>query len=457
MNNLKKRVREQSRKGSKARCFSGRAIGPFMNLKAHFEGGYGIITALWIRVDPKTPEACPLAKVTIKSVTKGKTPVFNTVDANAVYVIPGDDLNPVALGIFNGQSPLFDDLENDKGKRKSRPITVLGQGVIKEDDIVTISEEEIEEEISGLSDKGPKNNTVVEPETVEPTKKKKKPVVTDEEEEEEKPKGKSNIGGKPIVTDEEEEEIGGKPIVTDEEEEEHVPEPNKKVLPTIEIKPVVYDAYVGLEISGSAEEMEEIGEILNREHSMLGVQRFIYRNRYASINIYNKKDLKAMLNFVVNTENFQLTSISAIAIKDILSSSFTKEGSAFNVETAPISRMKSFMLKDHTMAGKGSDGRTLLKIYPLISHGRLDFVVDLKTNPRFSRVIVHTIPGMSHGVKKFVKNKDNGFYIAVLNNKQQVKQLALRIDKAKLFKISTPGKQFARDLNALKTHVGSDM
>ena len=383
----------------RATFFSGKAIGPFLNMKAHFEGGYGIITGFSLRVDHRAPEACPLCDVVISTKTKSGI-ITNTVDANAVYVIPGE-LTRANAHVFNNQPPLFDGSEG----KKSKPVNILGQGPADAEEI-EMTEEDFDDEVENESENGPKDVTVDEPEVVDPS----------------------------IDVEEEEEEV----------------EPDIAVKPTITMTPVIYDEFVGVEIEG--QDVENIQKILDANASDWGIKRFIYHDAFASINIHDKNDLKAVCNNILG--HFTLADFSTKAVKSLLQSSFTKEGAAFNIETAPVAELARFIKSgDHKLAKMSErTGKPLLKVYPLFTNGRLDFVVDLASNPKFKPFVSKTVPGVQHGTKKWVVNKQKRFFLALVPSKGVAMEVAKRIAKSDLFVI-TNTKQFRADLAALKTHV----
>ena len=360
-------------KKSMATRFGGKAIGAFNGMKAHFEGGYGVITSLYVKYDPKVPDAIPVMKVTITN--KG---IVNTVDANAVYVIPGK-LNAAAEAIFNGSRPIFED------------------------------------------EKGGRNAIIIDGEAVEKGKRGKNQVTLDEED--------GDLP--PAILDD-----------YDEEDEDNVVAPpvaTEPVIPTVTITPVVYDRFVGIEVEGEA--IDDIREAL----SGVGV-KFEYKNSYASINIFDRNELKAVVGYVRNN-GFVLSDLCAKSIMSILQSSFTRESAAFNIETAPVRELASFYTRNHTMS-KGKD----LKMYPVISHGRLDLQIDLKTNVNFAPFIGKKIEGMKHGTKMFVKQRDNGMFLALAENKKQLFVIIGTIVKSKKLNISNI-KTLKADFDVLKTHV----
>ena len=127
---------------------------------------------------------------------------------------------------------------------------------------------------------------------------------------------------------------------------------------------------------------------------------------------------------------------------------------SFNIETAPVKDLKSFFVRDHSVANSNADGTTTLKMYPLISHGSLDLVVDLETNPKFKKALSHKIEGMTHGAKSFVRNKDNGFFIGLFGDKASAGKAIKAILTSGLFNVTNDKRALREDFEALKLHVG---
>ena len=238
-------------------------------------------------------------------------------------------------------------------------------------------------------------------------------------------------------------------IVDDEEEEEVLPPPRKPEKPKVVLKPkvrlipTVYNQYVALEIQAVDDtDNESIEEALS---AVKGV-KFEYKDKYAYLPIHNKKAFQAVGLFIYKS-GFRLAAPSAKALQAI-KNSFIVDTSAFSIELAPVSELRTFHLLDHKPGDK-----TMLRMYPMISKGRLQLVVNLATNKDFRREFVNKpIPGITSQSEKSFKIA-TGMHIVLVDNKQrlgEVIRLVASANKLEIVNRSTLRAEF----DALKTHTG---
>ena len=142
-------------------------------------------------------------------------------------------------------------------------------------------------------------------------------------------------------------------------------------------------------------------------------------------------------------------SANSIPILKSLQAAFNKDTQQFAADLAPIGEMKTFFAASHKVA----NDKKSLKVYPLISSGSLQLLVDLNTNKHFRMLLNKPIEGINTNDKSF--KKSDGMFLALVNNKAQLAAMIGSVKKSKLNIVN------ADDLKNLylnlKTHTGEDV
>ena len=212
------------------------------------------------------------------------------------------------------------------------------------------------------------------------------------------------------------------------------------IKPSVIITPVVYNQYIGLEVQAdSTDDNDVVAGILNN----LGLD-FQYHGKYVAIRVHDKKSLKIILDDI-RAKGFLFSKACVEAIKSLISS-FSKETLLFNVATAPIGQLKTFYIIDHKMGSK-----EMLRIYPVVSSGKLELVINYRTNREFAKEFVNKpIKGLTQPQKAF-KIRD-GMHIMLMTNKSQLGKVLSKVVKSDLLDITNKAKLKLMFAN-IKTHL----
>lgn len=194
---------------------------------------------------------------------------------------------------------------------------------------------------------------------------------------------------------------------------------------SVTLIPVVYNEFLGLEVL--ADDSTQSSTVKTQLEKIS--PNFRTQGRYLILTIRDKKVLSATLK-AIREKGYTMTAPCAQSIKSLVNS-FDSETSKFVANVESTSNLRAFYARDHKGGTKDS-----LKIYPVVSNGKLALVVNCDTNKQFTRDFANSpIETITTQAKKAFRFKP-GMEIMFVRDKKELYTLIARIIKSNLFTIT---------------------